>query len=300
MRCFIESCLSYSGASKKEMLTALEHWERFPLSSTKNEVDAFIPLHLDLCEQPRLLLNGVEMRIRLIRNETSYFLQATDNLKKYKVSLEKVSLFARKVKPPPHMLLDHAQKLKTSNALYPIRRVWMKSYIIQQGITSDVVQNCFMGTLPRRIIVGLVKSKAFNADLTEDPFYFKPFAISELSLDIDGRQEPTVAYKPDFSKQMVRREYFNLLESTLGSCLDKDTNGITLEDYLKGKTFFAFSISDFSTSDDSTLPKQQGNINLRLRFAEALTENVNLILYAEFENQIEVDSTRSVYTDYSV
>ena len=58
-------------------------------------------LHLDLFSQNRYLLNGVEIRIRLIRSKDGFCLHENANQAFNKASLKEVSLFVRKIKPNP-------------------------------------------------------------------------------------------------------------------------------------------------------------------------------------------------------
>jgi hypothetical protein len=44
---------------------------------------------------------------------------------------------------------------------------------------------------------------------------------------------------------------------------------------------------------------KQGNLRVEIHFAEALTATTNVIMYAEFDNVIEIDRDRQVLFDYS-
>jgi hypothetical protein len=39
---------------------------------------------------------------------------------------------------------------------------------------------------------------------------------------------------------------------------------------------------------------KQGNLRVEIHFAEALTATINVVLYAEFDNVIEIDRNRQV------
>ena len=45
-------------------------------------------------------------------------------------------------------------------------------------------------------------------------------------------------------------------------------------------------------------PRMNGNINIHVKFHEALKSNVTMIVYSELQNKIEIDAARNVYTDY--
>jgi hypothetical protein len=44
---------------------------------------------------------------------------------------------------------------------------------------------------------------------------------------------------------------------------------------------------------------KEGNLRVEIHFTEALTTTINVIVYAEFDNVIEIDRNRHVLFDYS-
>lgn len=44
---------------------------------------------------------------------------------------------------------------------------------------------------------------------------------------------------------------------------------------------------------------KQGNLRVELHFGQALANTVNLIIYAEFQNVIDIDANRNVLYDYT-
>jgi hypothetical protein len=67
----------------------------------------------------------------------------------------------------------------------------------------------------------------------------------------------------------------------------------------RGNTLFGFDLTpDMSEMGAFQLIKQ-GNLRVEIHFAEALAETINVVLYAEFDNVIEIDRNRQVLFDYS-
>ena len=76
-------------------------------------------------------------------------------------------------------------------------------------------------------------------------------------------------------------------------------NHISRDEYADGFTLFAFDLTpDLDKGGHFHLVKQ-GNLRLELHFATQLPETINVIVYAEFDNVIEVDKARNVLFDYS-
>jgi hypothetical protein len=62
---------------------------------------------------------------------------------------------------------------------------------------------------------------------------------------------------------------------------------------------WAFDFTPDQGSDEGHFhPIKSGQLRVELQFADALTETVNVILYAEFDNTIEINSLREVILDY--
>jgi hypothetical protein len=71
-------------------------------------------------------------------------------------------------------------------------------------------------------------------------------------------------------------------------------NTISREDYGKGNTLFGFDLTlDMSEVGAFQLIKQ-GNLRVDIHFADALTATINVIMYAEFDNVIDIDRNRQV------
>ncbi|XP_035205264.1 uncharacterized protein LOC118180252 [Stegodyphus dumicola] len=148
-RAYIETLLNHGYDSKTSKLTA-EMYDKdlekrssfFKLSST---VDMIGGIHFDLFHQERLLLNMVDVKLTLIRSKPEFCLQGKAG---HKVVLEHVSLFVRKVRVSPGVILGHAKALEKSNAKYPINRVLCKVYSIPQNSMSLIQDNVFVGQMP--------------------------------------------------------------------------------------------------------------------------------------------------------
>ena len=156
----------------------------------------------------------------------------------------------------------------------------------------------FWGQLPNRIVVGCVTNDAFNGRYGKNPFNFKHMDISFLAVYVDGDQIPYSPLKPKFtgSHKNYVRAYQTLFSGT-DKMYQDEGNTITRDDYAAGYTLFAFDLSpDLSAGGHFNLVKR-GNLRLDVHFARPLDETINVIIYAEFNNVIELDQARNVIFD---
>ena len=144
--------------------TNLGYTKRKALAAESKEMDMMGKLHLDLFFQNRYLLNGVEVRLQLIRSNDLFCLHGNANQADNKVSLKEVTLFVRKVKPNPAVQLAYVKALQHGTAKYRYCkiRVEVKSFTVPTGNRSITKENLFLGQLPTRMVVGVVDDDAYN------------------------------------------------------------------------------------------------------------------------------------------
>ena len=137
-RAYIENLLSFGQEARNSQLSALlwhrntsghfdscaaankGYTQRKALAAESKEIDMMGKLHIDLTFQNRYLLNGVEVRLRLIRFKDLFCLHGNANQAQNKVSLKEVILFVRKVKLNPAIQLAHVKALQHATAKYPL------------------------------------------------------------------------------------------------------------------------------------------------------------------------------------
>ncbi|KAL6417001.1 hypothetical protein ACFW04_014712 [Cataglyphis niger] len=321
-RAYIEALLNYSSPAKTSHLTSCL-WDADtpgrmdePVESkTANSalvrrahyirggraLDLIGHLHCDVFNQDKFLINGVEVRLRLVRSKDSFCLMDSNGTSS-KIHILNASLLVRRAKISAGLLLAHARMLSKVTAKYPLTRVEVKTFTIHSGVVAESLDNVILGQLPKRIIVGFVNNKAFNGDRKLNPFNFKNYGINFFSLYVDGMQIPSRALQPAFSaEESLYVEAYQTLFTGTGIHFLNEGNSISRDDYSKGYTLFAFDLTpDLSANYAGhwNLVKH-GSLRLEVRFEKALIETVNCIIYAEFDNVIEIDSSRQVIVDFA-
>ena len=97
-------------------------------------------------------------------------------------------------------------------------------------------------------------------------------------------------------------EYITAFQSLItdldGGCYDHG-NMISRDDFPQGYTLISFDTSPDLCQKTYLDPITEGDIQLELQFGEPLDETVNVIIYAEFSQLIEINENREVIHDFN-
>ncbi|XP_077065900.1 uncharacterized protein F54H12.2-like [Siphateles boraxobius] len=315
-RCIIESLLNYGKDTLESLFsTSLFHKDsagqmdvhdppgnnagltkRATYTSRSREVELFTPIHADIFFQEKLLLNGVDVKLRFIRAKDEFCLMRGDDIA-YKLNITAASLFVKKVSVSPPVRLAHAQALLSTTAKYAVDRVCLKTFSIPTGSRVLNQENLFLGTLPKSIIIAMVDNDAFTGSYTKNPFAFKHYNLEFLAVYVDSQQFPAKPLQPNFEAGLAAREFYQLSMAT-GRHLKDRALCIDSNDFINGYTLYAFNLTPDEECGQHISLIKSGNIRVEARFRQPLPNTVNLIIYAVFDSLIEVSNRRQVLIDY--
>lgn len=315
-RALLETLLSYSNEAKSSQLSTSLYSKDKPgqmndianantglvarraVTGASLTVPLIFKPHADIFFQKRFILNGVDLKLKLIRNPDNLVLMAANDAA-FKLKILNASFFVRKVKINSGIQLNHIERLdkKLESAVYPIRRVDMKSINISTGSLSWNEENLFHGVLPKRIIIGLVSSQAYEGAYHLNPFNFEHKQLKYCSLVVNGKTLPQKPLISDFNNNNSLRNYFNLLQAT-GKVFNNGGIDIDRTDYEQGYTLIGFDLTPDLDENGCYHIIKKGNIRLELKFGVGLPEPVNVIVYSEFDSAIKIDKNRAILTNF--
>lgn len=315
-RALLESILNYSSEAKESHLTCslfskdtagnmestaaanAGFTTRRAIAGHDRVVDLYGPLHCDLFNTNKYLINGVEMSVKLQRAPNQFHLMGPANHTTTFEILD-AELYVRKAKIDSSIVLAHHRALSVASAKYPITRVDVKTITIPADTTSKSMDNIYIGVLPKRCIIGFVRTDAFNGSYTLNPYNFQHFGYTQLSMYLDSVSIPSKPFICDFANNQYIRAYNSLFEGT--NINHSDTgNNISRQDYPNGYALVAIDLTpDLSASADHISLPKTGSLRLDVQFSAPLANSVTAIIFSEFDSLITVDKNRSVVTDYS-
>jgi hypothetical protein len=328
---YIDSLVNYSTTQKKGQLTSqlfaldtarfmddavanIGYYQRRKRTKNGYLVQLSAPLFLDLCEQDRLILNGVEINLKFWANQPAFYLMSSEKDKRYEFVITDAYFNACMVEVSPAIVVGHAAALKEYPALYPISQSDIKTFSISQGLYDFTVDNIFQGDVPSNVIIGLVASEGYNGSFKRNPFNFDHFNCNFCGFYINGESVPGEPFQPNYPEEVTDPEtgevtqspknlqsvsYNESYLSLFGQSYSSDENiAISWEDYPKGYCLYKFDFLEKKKEGDeseiiSSLPRR-GHTRLILKFKKPLKESVNVLIYARFPRIMKIDQTRNI------
>ena len=248
-------------------------------------VDLEGPLHLDLFQQPRLLINGVGISLKFWPSPNAFRLMSDAVVtadEKVQIVDARLKLCIQKLNPA--VIMAHENLMKNSPAFYPYLRSEIKTSSIASGQYSFCADDMFQGLVPNKLIIGLVSSSGFMGDYKKSPFNFQTYDCNSVGIFVDGQSLPAQPLQPNFSEGTYLECYRTL------AAFRNDID-ISRDDYIKGYCLYVLDLNPYYSFNT----KRKGHCRLELTFAKALSESVTVVMYATFPEVLYVDQARSVF-----
>lgn len=270
--------------------------KRAEFTKTSKTVQMRGRLHLDMFQQNKLLLDHVDIMIRLIRSEPQFALMGEGGA--FKINIKSATLHLCKVKVSKETALAHEAALREGTAKYPIRRTVTKTYTISAGDNQISKDDVFLGEKPEVVLIALVDAGAYSGDLSKNPFNFEHNKINHLNILVDGVPHPAKELLPDFENNRYLDAYHTLFSGN-GTAFKNMGNCISREEYKNGYTIFQRDLSsDQSGYDYIKSENSSGNVRIDIKFAAGLPASKILLVMGIHLNTVEIDRNREVRFDY--
>ena len=259
--------------------------------------------HADLFNTGRLLIPGVDLKMRFTLNDPKFFMNgltavATDI--RLQAGDLKMKFYACMVKVRSDIYNEIAvARLKNNREVfYPTVRSEVRTYTLQNDHTTFTATDVFSGRVPDRVVVGLVYQEAFSGNYAYNPFNFPKFEVTSIKQIVEGEEYPYQALElNEDNGQLDMAGYHRLISANCsafrGRCMIKpehwgDDHHTTL--------YMWDNVASGCADSVQLNPKQEGRVKISLTKG-AVNSLVTVILYGEFENMMQIKPTGSTQYD---
>ena len=173
----------------------------------------------------------------------------------------------------------------------------IKTFTASSGSQQVSINNAFLGHIPERILIVLVKNIAFVGSASTNPLSFHYCDMTSLVLYVNGVLYPPEPLTKNCNSPFHTTRAYETLFSSTGIHHDDRVHTITLEIFTKGYCILGSDLTQDREADDehtSISLQRQGNMHIEARVKKPLPHPVTCILYADFPGHVEIDNSRNV------
>ena len=273
---------------------------RFKRSFASKNIYLITPIFSSLFEQEKYLPPHTKLYISLEQNKPAFSLMSKHvgaNDDTYKIEILKCELYARIVDVDPSINKEIENVSYRGNSmLYPMKRVKMEQHRIPANMRDLSVSNLLLGEteLPRRIFVAFVRHDACNGNIQKDPFNYQDFSLDSIGLRVGGQERPYPSFKCNFEEGNLVLAYWGLLETTGFYRSDREL-GISLNSYPHRNAFFGFDLTSTQTPAGICFESAETqSLEIDAHIREAKTYPIEMIVYAEYDAEMEIQPSKKV------
>ena len=240
----------------------------------------------DLFQQDRLLLNGVEVGVKMYRHQPDFYMTTgkASDIKKYQIKFTDILLRVCKVRLSPQLLLSHEKMLETTTAKYPYMRTELKTINVPINTTTYRADNLYQGKVPSKLVVTGVSSFSSAGSISRDPFNFTINGVS-VDVKVDGVSVPmqvplsessVTAYYSSFQGLQRENSDFGTVRTRGGS----------------SKTFMCFDLTGVANSLETYPLFKRGEVSIE--FTLPASHTFTMMALAYFPDMYQVDKSRNI------
>lgn len=263
-----------------------------------NKMELIGKLHHPLFFQEKALPTQVTMSVLLKKGNEKFFLMHETG--EFELKIVEAVLMVQKVHTVPSIQKAYLSCLEEGHSIpYFLKSAYVNFMTIEQGSSQFMRDNLFLGKLPRRVILGLVETEAYQGKENRNPFNFQHFGLTDICLYKDGIPFPRPPIKLDIEEGVCAEAYHHFMTSLSAAYTRFIPAAMTMSQYSKGYTLFSFDMSpdQLGSTHPGSLHNTNSNVRLEMKFKNPLKKNVTLLVYSEEECLMEIHKDRRVTID---
>ena len=134
-------------------------------TKTSKTVELQGRIHSDLFNQEKLILNGVDLMVKLHRHKPEFCLLSADIAPAYKIIIVDAILYIKKIELTPSVFNAINSVLNDKNAQYAITRTTPKVFTVPRGQQSQHIDNAFLSEIPKSIAACMMDNDFYNGTM---------------------------------------------------------------------------------------------------------------------------------------
>ena len=241
--------------------------------STTGTLELYSKVLTDHIQLPRVLPVQTEVLYRFTPANASLFLFADKG--SFKMTIFEARMYIGKAQ---------ITEALPRELVYPVSRYQSRSKTVNAG-EQNVSWVPFSGRRPRRIYLCQISQKAYNGDITKNPFRLQTFDLRRIQVHFNELSLPTNTAL-QFGADNAVRCYFN----TAMAINNPLAWNIALDEYVDGFFLYAVDLTnDRNANGEYVNATKSGSVRISMDYRAALREAITILCFAEYDDVLTID-----------
>lgn len=269
--------------------------QRMKIFAKSQHVELVGKIRADVCELENgsFILDNVPLRVRLTVQPQEFFLWSTAEEPDVELVFVDVELLVPFFIGQSELGMGLDMALNEKPATYRFKGSQLKTFFHPARTTNLMIPVAFSGKLPSTILFTMVKAADFNGDIGTNPYKFPHFGIQELSFFCNGVEK---RFQMDMTTPQGCSTVLRSLYNDFGHELEEAGGHVfNLQSLTDGRFACAVDLTaDHTGRAPSQNLDQYGTVRIQARMKEPLDHAVCIILYARYDNIMEISASREI------
>lgn len=243
--------------------------------------------------QRRWIPPNIEIKLNLRRSQPEIYLvsSTTTSPCPYKIVFEDVQLRIHRHVINPKIITNHQKLLSSGKRMQlPTRSYDVKTFSVAKGSMNVASEILWSGVLPEMIVFFMQDTERVLGKLNKSIFCLNHFNIQSLVITVNGDSVLWREITFDMSKD-INLIGFETIQAAFTH--PELGTGITKDDYKNGTFMVVLDLSP-DNFGGAFQPQKQGQLQIELKFREALTNTITCFAIAQNQTLIQIDKNNQV------
>lgn len=242
------------------------------------------PLTLSVSSVDHLLPAGVNLDLKIQRNNNEFLLMSKDN--DFEVKLLNIRWMVERIQLADDVILGYQHAMQQNDAIYNYIEDKIDTYILNSGMKVFELQNIFSKLLVDQCIIFMVDLDASIGNFQKNGLVMTAKNLNEITIKVDNSFVQSQSM--DLSSNNILQPYSNLFD--LNPKLQ-----IKPQDYIETYPLFYFKLREVGKIANEI---KKSKVDLKLEFSDHLEHNLLLFVYSTYNSKFYLNKSGEVKNEY--
>lgn len=265
--------------------------KRVNMCAEGKQFQVMTDLSVDVFQTDTLFLPCTEFTLVFEKSPDTFHIHKPEShTERLKIKIHEMKIYMNYINLHEDIRSHHMKYLSDRNAAarYMFQKTQFFTKQFGTGVTKLDVNSCVQGTLPRSVLVGLLKTPALDGDYALNPFNFQTFNVRTINLRVNNTIFPSEPISVDYTNNLYARACKRFF-TELGVEHQDIDSFVNYNSFAGGYCLYAFDLTPDKCNGFHLHDSKTGDISVRIDLTGASTESITMMVISSHDKMLTLD-----------